>query len=173
MSQRFSRSDLETVKYVLILFKNVETGARIGEDLKPLFEKLRKRLHAMEFYDFLSGALIRKSKVREENNLDAIIEDQKCRRIFDTPTPLPAQHLNICIKVSVFTLWSFTISCLEFLSVNLRCLKKMVWMPSSRTKNTRRSFPTPTPLPTEHLSMCIKVLSLLKVLQLYRRRNPH
>lgn len=76
MSQRFSRSDLETLKYVLILIKNVETGARIGEDMKPLFEKLRKRLHAMEFYDFLSGVLIRKSKVLEEHGLDAINEDQ-------------------------------------------------------------------------------------------------
>lgn len=76
MHESFSRSDLGTLQFILILIQNCETGARIGENLAPLFEKLRKRIHDMETYDFVSGVLLRKSKVLEDKGLDSIIEDE-------------------------------------------------------------------------------------------------
>ncbi len=75
LNQRFSRGDLETLKYILTLIKDCQTTARTGGDVDINFERLRNRLHTMEFYDFISGVLIKKSKVLEDGGLETIFED--------------------------------------------------------------------------------------------------
>ncbi len=76
MRQHYNRADLETLKYVVTLIKNCEEAVLTGEDLQILFLRLRKRIHDMGFYAFLTGVLVRKSKVLEDNGLEAIIDNQ-------------------------------------------------------------------------------------------------
>ena len=76
LNQRFSRADLETLRYLTTLIKTCETADRTG-DVQTSFERLRNRLHSMEFYNFVSGVLIRKSRVLEEGGLEAIFENSK------------------------------------------------------------------------------------------------
>ena len=70
--QPYSRGDLETIRYVNVLIKNCENAAAAGEDLSELFDKLRNRLHVMEFFDFLTGMLLKRAKVLEEHGLENI-----------------------------------------------------------------------------------------------------
>lgn len=79
MKQKFARSDLESLKYLKSLIRNCE--GRNGEEdtskdghseLQATFLKLRRRLHQMEFYDFLSGVLVKKSKLLEDEGLPSI-----------------------------------------------------------------------------------------------------
>ena len=76
LGQKFNRKDLETLKYITTLIKNCEAAARTGGNIQTVFARLRKRMHDMEFYDFLSGVLLRKSKILEEDGFEAIFEDQ-------------------------------------------------------------------------------------------------
>ena len=60
----------------MTLIKDIETAFRERYDDKILFLKLRKRLHEMEFFDFVSGVLLRKSKVLDEDGLEAIFTNR-------------------------------------------------------------------------------------------------
>ncbi|KAI9876681.1 MAG: hypothetical protein M1830_005978 [Pleopsidium flavum] len=65
MKQKFSRSDVETLKYVTTLIKRSQN--RLGnDDAERLFAQLRQRIHQMEFYDFISGVVLKKSKVLDD-----------------------------------------------------------------------------------------------------------
>ena len=61
------------MKYVIILIQKCTAAVSAEEDLKTLFNTLRNRLHAMEFFDFLSDVLMKKSKVLEEKGLKSVI----------------------------------------------------------------------------------------------------
>lgn len=76
MKEKHSRSDVETVKYITTIVKR-------RQDLPPttnpdrLYSELRQRLHQMEFYDFISGVVLKKSKVLDEKQgLPAIFDEQ-------------------------------------------------------------------------------------------------
>lgn len=79
MKQKFARSDLESLKYLKSLIRNCEERTREGDaskeghsELQSTFVKLRRRLHQMEFYDFLSGVLVKRSKLLEDGGLPSI-----------------------------------------------------------------------------------------------------
>ena len=74
MKVKYSRSDLESLKRLSSLISECVRQRDAGGDLELAFSRLRQRIHQMEFYGFLSGALIRKSKVLEKEGLPAIIE---------------------------------------------------------------------------------------------------
>ncbi|KAI9705919.1 MAG: hypothetical protein M1836_005325 [Candelina mexicana] len=66
-----SRNDLVTLKHLFTLIKKASRGG----DASQVFGGLRRRLHQMEFYDFLSGALVKKAKVLEDEGLPSIFRD--------------------------------------------------------------------------------------------------
>lgn len=78
MKQKYSRSDLLAVQYIITLIKDCQKEAARSGNLDLLFAKIRQRLHQMEFYPFLSGVIMKKSKVLEEDvGLPQIFDDAK------------------------------------------------------------------------------------------------
>ncbi len=77
------------------LDQNCETDAWIEENLEPLLEKLRKRIHDGETYDFVFGVLLRKSKVLEDKGLDSIIEDETVEYPCDIPSDALGLHRKL------------------------------------------------------------------------------
>jgi hypothetical protein len=69
MNQKYSRGDLQTVSYVRTLIKNCVDAYKNGGDTERHFSELRKKVHEMEFYPFLNGAMAKKSKVLESEGL--------------------------------------------------------------------------------------------------------
>lgn len=67
MRQRFNRSDQQSLQYINTLIHNCQTKVAQGEDPEASFAQIRQRLHQMEFFDFLSGVLVKKSKVLEDH----------------------------------------------------------------------------------------------------------
>lgn len=74
MKQKYARSDLESLKYVKSLIQKCEADTRKNDrdELQSVFSRLRQRLHQMEFYDFLSGVLVKRSKLLEDDGLPSI-----------------------------------------------------------------------------------------------------
>ena len=89
MNQRYSRANLATLTYIITLTKDVEAAVGKGDDVSTLFLKVRKRIHEMEFYDFVSGVLLRKSKILEGDGLEAIFDS----RLVDYPWDIRADAL--------------------------------------------------------------------------------
>lgn len=73
-TDKFSRSDLETMKYIKVLIKKCIDASSDGGDVNRCMAELRFRLHDMEFYEFLSAGLIKKSKVLESEGLQKIFD---------------------------------------------------------------------------------------------------
>ena len=73
MKQKYSRTDLGNLQYSSALIR--QCVEHYEDDLEPSFARLRQRLHQMEFWDFLSGVLIKKSKLLEDQGLPMIFED--------------------------------------------------------------------------------------------------
>ena len=91
MKQKYSRSDLETIRYLNFLIRQI--ADQPPESREPLFATLRQRIHQMEFYDFLSGALIKKSKILEDEGLPTIFESTNgVRYPFDLKADAFALH---------------------------------------------------------------------------------
>ena len=67
MKQKFSRNDLNSLQYINTLIHDCRRAMARRENADQLFTKIRLRLHQMEFYDFLSGVLVKKSKVLEDH----------------------------------------------------------------------------------------------------------
>ena len=76
LKQKFSRSDLQTLKTCVTAIRNCELDTAAGQNTEACFSKLRCRLHQMEFYDFVSGVLVKQSRVLEDNGLPAIFDDR-------------------------------------------------------------------------------------------------
>lgn len=76
MKVKYSRSDLESLRFIITLRQKCEkaANAKNESDIQKLHSEMRTRLHQMEFYDFLSGVLIRKSRILEDEGLPAIFE---------------------------------------------------------------------------------------------------
>ena len=81
MKEKHSRSDVETVKYITTLIKRCQ-------DLPPtsnpdrLYSDLRQRLHQMEFFDFISGVILKKSKVLDDvHGLPAIFDESLSKNV--------------------------------------------------------------------------------------------
>ena len=75
IKQKYSRSDLQALKSCITAIRNCEVDAVTCQNMEACFSKLRRRLHQMEFYDFISGVLVKQSKVLEDNGLPAIFDD--------------------------------------------------------------------------------------------------
>ena len=67
MRQKFSRSDLATLQHTITLISQCRKAVQRSEDPGPHFPNIRRRIHQMEFYDFLSGVLVKKSKVLDDS----------------------------------------------------------------------------------------------------------
>ena len=69
-----NRSDLENLKYINTLIRELKTKAISGGSTEDQVAKIRLRLHQMSFYDFLSKDLLVKSRVLEGGGLVQIFE---------------------------------------------------------------------------------------------------
>ncbi|KAL8848967.1 MAG: hypothetical protein Q9221_006062 [Calogaya cf. arnoldii] len=69
----YGRSDLETLKAMQPLVQRCIDAVRRRQDTKEMFTELRGRLHAMQYYDFLSKHLIEETKVFELSSVGAIL----------------------------------------------------------------------------------------------------
>ncbi|KAI9829988.1 MAG: hypothetical protein M1826_005161 [Phylliscum demangeonii] len=67
MKQKYSRSDLNNLQYLRTLIQKCQKYADRPRELPALFGQMRQRLHQMEFYDFLSGVIVKMSKVLEDD----------------------------------------------------------------------------------------------------------
>jgi len=76
MKEKFSRSDVETVKYVTTLIKRCQTNPG-DSDTERLFSELRRKIHQMDFYDFISGVILKKSKVLDDGQGLTVIFDKQ------------------------------------------------------------------------------------------------
>ena len=75
MKQKYNRSDLQNLKFITSLIRDCESAAQAGDELRPLFSRLRQKLHQLEFYDFLSDILIKTSKLLEAGGLPSIFDN--------------------------------------------------------------------------------------------------
>lgn len=78
--QRYSRGDIVDLKYVLTLICLIENAIAAGNDITKLLNKLRERLHQVEFNGNLCFQLVQDSK---------LLGDQGLPKIFDTTTQFP------------------------------------------------------------------------------------
>ena len=69
MNQKYGRSDLQTISYVKTIIKNCIDAVKNDGQPERYISELRTKLHEMEFYEFLSGVLIKRSKVLESEGL--------------------------------------------------------------------------------------------------------
>jgi hypothetical protein len=85
MKAKYSRSDLESLRVLITLQRKCAEAAKAHsiEDVQKYHSELRNRLHQMEFYDFLSGVLIRKSRILEDEGLPAIFDGPPGRYPWD------------------------------------------------------------------------------------------
>lgn len=72
MRQKFSRRDLDSLKAIYSLIQECSEKAEFSHKTEISLQRLRTRLHQAEFYDFLSGVLIKKSKLLEEGGLSKV-----------------------------------------------------------------------------------------------------
>lgn len=70
--QRYTRSDVVDLKYALTLIRNIENALAAGNNVLKLLNKLRERLHLIEFHDNLCFQLIKDSKLLEPHGLSKI-----------------------------------------------------------------------------------------------------
>ncbi|KAL8648923.1 MAG: hypothetical protein Q9226_005792 [Calogaya cf. arnoldii] len=72
-TKNHKRSDEETLKAIQPLVQRCIDAVKQRQDTKEMFTELRGRLHAMQYYDFLSKHLIERTKVFELLSLGAIL----------------------------------------------------------------------------------------------------
>jgi SAD/SRA domain len=79
MKAKYNRSDLTTMTNINTLVNRCQkTAERYGKADPRDFASIRKRLHQMEFYDFLSPIIVKKSKVLDDDTgLPQIFYDPK------------------------------------------------------------------------------------------------
>ena len=75
-SQKFTRKDLESLKSLYRLIQECLCTAQSGDNVDTALAKLRKKLHQAELFDFLSGILIKKSKLLEDDGLSMVFDDE-------------------------------------------------------------------------------------------------
>jgi hypothetical protein len=73
-NQKFNRGDRLTIPYFERLIAKCVNVIKNEGDTEQHFSELRKKLHEMEFYPFLSGVLVKKSKVLKSDGLLQIFD---------------------------------------------------------------------------------------------------
>lgn len=139
MRQTFCRSDLDTLKYFLILMKNCGTGARIEEDLQILSTKIRN------------------SRVVKNKSLGSMVKKQTVSYPWDIRAD----------AMALYRKWhNGVLDPYRFYGIDSKSGKNNKNNERNRfiSRSPDKSAPTSTPLPTEHLNMCIEVLYRRKVL---------
>ncbi|MCJ1479535.1 hypothetical protein MMC13_008221 [Lambiella insularis] len=77
MREKFNRRDLDSLKAIYGLIQECNNPTISGSDASTSFRRLRTRLHQAETaYDFLSGVLIKKSKLLDEGGLPSVFSAQ-------------------------------------------------------------------------------------------------
>ena len=74
--ERYSRGDLQDLKYLFTLVSNVKNDATMSKAVTEGFSRIRQRLQAMEFFSFLSLTLVKKSGLLEDEGLPLIFENR-------------------------------------------------------------------------------------------------
>jgi hypothetical protein len=74
MNQKHGRGDLQSISYVKTIIKNCIDAVKSDGQSERYFSELRRKIHEMEFYEFLSGVLIKKSKILESEGLSQIFD---------------------------------------------------------------------------------------------------
>ncbi|KAI9682291.1 MAG: hypothetical protein M1817_000345 [Caeruleum heppii] len=78
MKQKFNRGDVENLRYLGTLLANCEMDAKLSKNCIVSLNKVRQRLHQMEFFDFLSPVVIKKSRILAESfGLPRIFKDSQ------------------------------------------------------------------------------------------------
>ncbi|KAH0556107.1 hypothetical protein GP486_005960 [Trichoglossum hirsutum] len=97
MRAKYNRGDLIAVSNINGLIKNCQkTKERYGNADPRDFANIRKRLHQMEFYDFLSPVIIKKSKVLDDDaGLPQIFSDPGG---VDFPWDIKADALTLYLR---------------------------------------------------------------------------
>ena len=76
--QKINRGDLESLKALKSRFiPKCEASAQTGENLDGRFALLRQQLQRMQFWDFVSDVLVKRSGLLDEGGLTAIFEGNK------------------------------------------------------------------------------------------------
>lgn len=97
MKEKHSRSDVETVKYLGTLIRRRQDLPR---DSNPdrLYSEIRQRLHQMEFYDFISGVILKKSKVLDDTRGLAAIFDENSSHAVHYPWDIRADAESLYLR---------------------------------------------------------------------------
>lgn len=74
--QRYSRGDLQDLKYLNTLLNNASRDAGNGMDMKPGLDRIRQRIQQMEFYTSLSRVLVKKSGLLGDEGLRLVFENR-------------------------------------------------------------------------------------------------
>ncbi|MCJ1384740.1 hypothetical protein MMC17_007858 [Xylographa soralifera] len=75
--KKFARKDLESLKNLHRLIRECLNTHENGVQLDVALAKFRKRLHQAEFWDFLSGVLIKKSRLLEDGGLSVVFLEER------------------------------------------------------------------------------------------------
>ncbi|KAI9837064.1 MAG: hypothetical protein M1819_000713 [Sarea resinae] len=92
---KFNRGDLISVQGLNTLVKNCQKEKQNGGDCNRLFSETRTKIHKMEFFDFISPIIVKKSKVLDENQgFELILSDD----VVDFPWDIKADALALYSK---------------------------------------------------------------------------
>lgn len=73
---KISRTDKEALEYLrTVLFRDIQRAGGNQYYLTQIYERIRQRLHEMEFYSFLCPAIIKASRVLENDGLRMIFKN--------------------------------------------------------------------------------------------------
>lgn len=75
MREKYSRGDLQSVAYIRTLCQSY-IAARDSSEREKITTELRTKLHEMEFFRCISGIIIKKSRILEDDGLPRIFDNQ-------------------------------------------------------------------------------------------------
>lgn len=76
MHNMWKRSDMQTLSYTVKLIEKALDAVDDGHDQEVSFSILRRRLHQVEFYDFITEILVVKSKLLEDFGFPATFDNK-------------------------------------------------------------------------------------------------
>lgn len=84
MKAKFSRTDLISLTNIVSLIRKcAEYGSDQSAEKDQAMSQLREHLHKMVFFPFISGVLIKKSKILEDKGLPAVFDQENAEFPFD------------------------------------------------------------------------------------------
>ncbi|ELR06555.1 hypothetical protein VC83_07495 [Pseudogymnoascus destructans] len=75
MREKYSRGDLQSVAYLRTLCHNYVSASH-GSEREKAATEIRTKLHEMEFFQCISGIIIKKSRILEDDGLPRIFDNQ-------------------------------------------------------------------------------------------------